>query len=457
MATNTAIIALRKPDGTDFVSRTLDLNNNWDSIDSLFHPSTGHKHTGAGTNGPNLLLSQSTEVDDDAGEAATLDTLTASTRLIANMNRIRYWITQVSGVAWGSTITENLNTHRLNTTTYHGTTGFVTNTVALGTAAAAGVSTGLMRADATILAFDGTAPAASAVGDAGVVGSVNLAARRDHKHPREAFATNTVTLSTAAGAGSAVTLMRSDSVIAAFDGIAPTVQVFGDAAVIGVINFAARRDHKHGFPSIPYGAAITTSLPGDVASGGASGNLARDDHRHGRETNSGAYVKLAELVLAVDTLQLDFTSIPATYKHLQLRIITRGTSASPGAELDMWFNNDNSASYDYIYAIVTSSNTWQTTAVTTAGAMEMGSCATSNSPVGIADTTVIEINGYAQTTFQKAAISNTQQKRSESTGGLLRAVRAGWWRNTAAINRVTIMLGQGNFATGTIATLFGVE
>lgn len=65
------------------------------------------------------------------------------------------------------------------------------------------------------------------------------------------LATNTVVLGTAAAAGSLSTLMRSDSTIAAFDATAPSTQAFGDAAVVGVINFAARRDHKHGMPAAP--------------------------------------------------------------------------------------------------------------------------------------------------------------------------------------------------------------
>lgn len=54
----------------------------------------------------------------------------------------------------------------------------------LGTAAADGVATGIVRPDATIAAFDATNPAATVPGDAAVVGVVAKAARRDHVHPR---------------------------------------------------------------------------------------------------------------------------------------------------------------------------------------------------------------------------------------------------------------------------------
>lgn len=182
MATFTTYVNLRKPDGTDFVSRANDLNGNWDLLDALFNASTGHKHTGAGTNGPRLLLVQDVEVDDDTGEAAVLTTLDANTRLIANLNRIRYWITQVSGEALG-TVTQSLATHR---GTFHGVTAFATPTVALGAVAAAGAATTVIRSDATILAFDATTPAA--VGTAGAVGAATVAARRDHAHAHGSLA-----------------------------------------------------------------------------------------------------------------------------------------------------------------------------------------------------------------------------------------------------------------------------
>lgn len=96
----------------------------------------------------------------------------------------------------------------------------------------------------------GTAVASTqAIGDSAAAGTSLEAARIDHKHAMPAFATNTVALGTAAAAGSAATLIRSDATIAAFDATSPSTQAFGDSAVVGVIAFAARRDHKHAMPA----------------------------------------------------------------------------------------------------------------------------------------------------------------------------------------------------------------
>lgn len=62
------------------------------------------------------------------------------------------------------------------------------------------------------------------------------------------FATPAIVLGSSAAAGAASTVIRSDGTIAAFDTTVPVTQAYGDAAATGSAAFAARRDHKHGMP-----------------------------------------------------------------------------------------------------------------------------------------------------------------------------------------------------------------
>lgn len=62
---------------------------------------------------------------------------------------------------------------------------FATPAIALGSSAAAGTANSVIRSDSTIAAFDATNPHASAPGDAAAVGAAAFAARRDHVHARE--------------------------------------------------------------------------------------------------------------------------------------------------------------------------------------------------------------------------------------------------------------------------------
>lgn len=88
------------------------------------------------------------------------------------------------------------------------------------------------------------------------------------------FATPTIALGATAAAGAAGTIIRSDATIDAFDTSDPAATVPGNAAVVGTVDFAARRDHVH--PrlqdtfDVPFiidggGVAITTGIKGDLA------------------------------------------------------------------------------------------------------------------------------------------------------------------------------------------------
>lgn len=213
------------------------------------------------------------------------------------------------------------------------------------------------------------------------------------------------------------------------------------------------------FDAVPYNPDLGLQVGDQViveVQGGRSYFISSKSAPIGGAVPSPGYgARIAELLLTVDTLQLDFLNIPSIYKHLHLVILARGTAALTGSELDMFFNNDTGANYDYLYGILTSTG-WTQVGVFTAGAMEMGTCVCANGPADAADCTVIDILGYSQTIYQKAALSYTQQKRGTTAGNVTRGVRSGWWRSTAAINRITVQLGAGNFKAGTIATLFGV-
>lgn len=123
----------------------------------------------------------------------------------------------------------------------------------LGTANAVGSASTLIRSDATILAFDATAPSTLAFGGAAAAGAATVAARRDHSHgvPANpvAYAAPAFTLGTANATGAAATLIRSDASLALFDATNPSTQAFSDAAAVGAAAFAARRDHKHAMPA----------------------------------------------------------------------------------------------------------------------------------------------------------------------------------------------------------------
>ena len=128
---------------------------------------------------------------------------------------------------------------------------------------AGGVAATFLRTDDQIAVFDATAPTTGAVGDAASVGTAAFAARRDHAHGREAFVAPAIVLGTAAAAGVATTPIRSDATIVAFDATAPVDQASADTAAAGTAAVAARRDHRHGMPTL---AAAATQAEQEAGS-----------------------------------------------------------------------------------------------------------------------------------------------------------------------------------------------
>lgn len=157
---------------------------------------------------------------------------------------------------------------------------FATPAIALGSAAAAGAASTVIRSDSTIAAFDTTAPTNSAVGDSAAVGVIAFAARRDHVHGREAFATPSIALGSSAAAGAAATLIRSDSTIAAFDATNPHASAPGDSAAVGTAAFAARRDHVHAREAFGASGDIGAETFGVAVAAGSSGKVADAGHVH---------------------------------------------------------------------------------------------------------------------------------------------------------------------------------
>jgi hypothetical protein len=86
----------------------------------------------------------------------------------------------------------------------------------------------------------------------------------DSSSSSAAAGTPGLTLGTTNGAGAASTFVATDATILAFDATAPSTQAFGDAAAVGAAAVAARRDHKHAMPftagaSTSYSPALTAA------------------------------------------------------------------------------------------------------------------------------------------------------------------------------------------------------
>ncbi len=173
-------------------------------------------------------------------------------------------------------------------------------------------------------------------------------------------------------------------------------------------------------------------------------------------TSGSALTKLSETVLAAAAATITFSAIVGTYRSLQLRIDARGDAVATFANLQFRFNGDTGANYDQ-QAQSANGGTVSSSAVF---AQTQGSCgwiAAATAPAGVSSAALIDINNYAGTTFNKEAVCQGSLKQGTSAGNLFLNTGRIFWRSSAAITSISLFPDTGNFAAGTVASLYGIS
>lgn len=168
----------------------------------------------------------------------------------------------------------------------------------------------------------------------------------------------------------------------------------------------------------------------------------------GVAVSASSYESIATATGTGSSGTITFSSIPSTYKHLQVRTLANDAS---GNQLTMQFNSDTGSNYSY--------HRLQGTGATVAGAG--GANQTQISFVGYAPYTtstygisIIDIIDYANTSKYKT--SRTLMGYDINGGGLV-LLGSGLWMNTAAINSISISTSGANFTTASRFALYGIK
>jgi hypothetical protein len=174
-------------------------------------------------------------------------------------------------------------------------------------------------------------------------------------------------------------------------------------------------------------------------------------------TNLVSMVKINENILGSGAASVTFSSIPQTYRTLELHVMARSDTAADFASTRLRFNSDSGTNYDSQHTGATgSSSSFFEQLSQTVG--DIGECSAANNLSSQASMMVVKIPFYRQTTFWKEYISNHILSYQNSGGQASRLKSAQWtgrWRSTAAITSVQILPSAGNFITGSSFTLYG--
>ena len=176
----------------------------------------------------------------------------------------------------------------------------------------------------------------------------------------------------------------------------------------------------------------------------------------GVAASTNSYESIATVTVgAGGSSSISFTSIPSTYKHLQLRFIARGESTL--ARVALRANNDSGGNYTlhYLYGDGSAAGAGGTTGQQQ---IDLTTIPTSSQTANAFGGAVVDILDYANTNTNKTIRSLGGDDLNGSGGYSI--LYSGAWLNTSAINRIDIIpgtVGSGNIAQYSSFALYGVK
>lgn len=167
------------------------------------------------------------------------------------------------------------------------------------------------------------------------------------------------------------------------------------------------------------------------------------------------YTKIAESVLTGTAANVTFSSIPVSFRTLELRIQARSDTAATATPLTMRFNGDTAANYDAqsIFGQTTSTGAAESVAATGMSLLEI---AAASAPANHAGALTLFIPNYNGTTFIKTCDGTSTSSIGTGAGTLITRKLSGRWRSTAAITSIALLPAAGNFVAGSSFVLYGL-
>lgn len=168
----------------------------------------------------------------------------------------------------------------------------------------------------------------------------------------------------------------------------------------------------------------------------------------------GGTTVLYHTTLAAATPSIAISGIPSTYHALRLMLIGGTTAAVADTPLNLTFNGDSGANYDYTQEYYVYNNAAPAGSGAVAQtSMPIGNIPGTSAPASASAIIGVVIPGYSNTTFHKGLTSLMGDRWA--TSNLSTIYLYGNWRSTAAINSITLTPASGSLAAGTDVTLFG--
>jgi len=168
---------------------------------------------------------------------------------------------------------------------------------------------------------------------------------------------------------------------------------------------------------------------------------------------AAAYDLLETQTLASSAASVTFSSIPADYKHLQIRALARSDRSSNASSIAITVNNDTSA--NYVMHRLYGNGSSVTSQALTARSNILDNGATSNTwATGSFGASIIDILDYSNTNKNTTIRIFDGKTSTENWVSLT----SGLWLNTSAITEIDFVNALGNnWVSGSRFSLIGIR
>jgi hypothetical protein len=174
--------------------------------------------------------------------------------------------------------------------------------------------------------------------------------------------------------------------------------------------------------------------------------------------NASSYESIATATGTGSSGTITFSSIPSTYKHLQIRALMRNTTASTSASsLRVRFNSDTGSNYAH-HTLSGDGSAAAATGTSPQGYINVANCNPCDSVASnIMGVSIIDVIDYASSTKNKVsrALSGADSNAVDTTFKIV--LSSGLWVNTAAITTIDLVSATGSWTTATTFALYGIK
>jgi hypothetical protein len=176
--------------------------------------------------------------------------------------------------------------------------------------------------------------------------------------------------------------------------------------------------------------------------------------------NASSYESIATVTGNGSSTSLTFSSIPSTYKHLQIRGIGKTIALQRSTLLGIQFNSDTGANYTTHRLIGDGSNAAATGATATTYTSFRDTLAASQTSLpdmaNIMGAVIIDILDYANTSKNKTVRGFGGVDGNYASVDFEVNLISGLWLNTAAISSITLVAND-SFTTASTFALYGIK